>query len=864
MGIRVKDEQVRKSFAKLRKELQNDTRSFPGSMTLTSAFRTAEDNDAAGGVKGSRHLTGEALDIRVNGESEENIANIKKHFADKGYKVLRHTVPNGGDHIHVEKAFSNDSNEIQKLSDVPVKLSQFKKSENMASQDNGKLQAMLELERRGKLPQEKIYALNELRNRGIIPQVSKNPEIPESILSEIPKWLKNSGKEADKETTLSKVVDKGKDILSLAVPPLSLAKNIDTPTGRKVTSGLSQFSRGATANLVDPVSAGISTAIGEGLQLAGVVPDTPISETYDWFRKNQQDDEDKFSRENPGLSAGLELAGLFAPGGALARTAGVGTKASSKILPGALEKGTPFLKNMLARAIRGGVASGGFGLLNPETPLEDLPEEVLMGAALDPAFGVAGKAIKGLGKGFDFALEKTPVAGSLYKGIKNLKNKKFTEVLDELVQKSEASEPAIAGQGFKDKVSTINNEVFEKYKSIKDPLLKKYGDEKASPKKLIEAINGKLSEIGLTDKLGNVDDASPLLVGPNAPEYNFLIKLRGKLLQNPSLKEYEALTKSLFDNNKSKSLYGEGVEGLFDNLDDIITNKNLNSKDVRKAKKELSNTLNLISETKEISNKPTLVGDHWDNAKIQLKEKISQINEKSKALKFKDEILAISDNLNVPSSISGKTLKERNVLSNTLKTLKSDRSNLQRELLLAKQKIAGDARSKLEGLQEKLSLEDEALQTLKLGAEDKAQESVGAFREARKEFATQRPFIERLMKLTEKDPEKIVSSARAQMPGSFAKSAIEANPALRDPIKQAILADIGRVAKDPKKLNQVMESYGDNSLKYIFDQEYSTLEKLAGKSEGFLKKLIGKSKGKTPLPIGMLDAVNYYLPQPAQ
>ncbi len=74
-------------LANLRKLATNlqvlrDTLGAP--IVITSGLRSAEQNRAAGGAPRSRHLTGEAADIRVNGVAPNELKRIIEELIDRG------------------------------------------------------------------------------------------------------------------------------------------------------------------------------------------------------------------------------------------------------------------------------------------------------------------------------------------------------------------------------------------------------------------------------------------------------------------------------------------------------------------------------------------------------------------------------------------------------------------------------------------------------------------------------------------------------------------------------------------------------------------------------------------------------------
>jgi uncharacterized protein YcbK (DUF882 family) len=72
------------NICKLASNLQvlRDTLGAP--IVITSGLRSVEQNSAAGGAPRSRHLTGEAADIRVNGVEPRELKRIIEELIDRG------------------------------------------------------------------------------------------------------------------------------------------------------------------------------------------------------------------------------------------------------------------------------------------------------------------------------------------------------------------------------------------------------------------------------------------------------------------------------------------------------------------------------------------------------------------------------------------------------------------------------------------------------------------------------------------------------------------------------------------------------------------------------------------------------------
>lgn len=65
--------------------------------TITSSLRSEYENERAGGVANSAHLSGQAVDLRTNDKTPEEIASMAQYFKSLGFKVV-----DEGDHLHVQ------------------------------------------------------------------------------------------------------------------------------------------------------------------------------------------------------------------------------------------------------------------------------------------------------------------------------------------------------------------------------------------------------------------------------------------------------------------------------------------------------------------------------------------------------------------------------------------------------------------------------------------------------------------------------------------------------------------------------------------------------------------------------------------
>lgn len=92
-GVGFKNPSVKEEYEALDPSVKGDIESAPSALIVTSGKRSTFGNVNVGGVPNSKHLTGNAFDVR--GGLDPNQAN---YFKSKGYEVIPES-----DHIHIEK-----------------------------------------------------------------------------------------------------------------------------------------------------------------------------------------------------------------------------------------------------------------------------------------------------------------------------------------------------------------------------------------------------------------------------------------------------------------------------------------------------------------------------------------------------------------------------------------------------------------------------------------------------------------------------------------------------------------------------------------------------------------------------------------
>ena len=557
---------------------------------------------------------------------------------------------------------------------------------------------------------------------------------------------------------------------------------------------LRRYGTSLTGGLVNPALAGAGAVAGKVGEVFGG-DEIPISERYSNLRDEDRQIREQFQKESPVGSFTADIAGLATPQGLFGRL--------YKGTQGAREAVTalPFLKRVLqgsklargaeavaGTGLRGGLSNAAYQGLNPDSET-DVGTSFLEGAGGDlAATGVVGsvtkspEVAKGLYRGAkelakEVATRDVPGMSGLRRFLEGRSKEKFSNQLGEIAGKYGSEDVVKAGTAFSEGVSEISDEAFRKYKAIKDPILKKLGDEAASPESLRQKILSELDSAGVVDGKGNIDYESIVFSGPEGSLYRRLAKDLETLGQNPSLKELDRVIrgygtlanfgKKIERTSLEKTfgkLWGAGRDDLLGNAENLLIEAEKASPQIKSANKLIQNEAKQGSFLQGKLKQP-LVGE-------RLKTVLSEDLNKSQARQFEAQ-----------------TTRDAEI-------------------------AAAEGRGVIK-------------------AED--------LRKARQEFAQNQDVLGRLRPLANKDPEKVISSARSQLTGSFIEDALSVSPQYADPLKKAVMADIFQKSSSPKLLAKALNTYRSGPLKKLFGEDYDALARLAGifqKDPGASQKIV--------------------------
>lgn len=320
---------------------------------------------------------------------------------------------------------------------------------------------------------------------------------------------------------------------------------------------LGRFGNSATAGLVNPVAAGLSSVIDEGLQAIGTIPERSIGEAYDYYSGLQKERDKQFQSENPASAMTADILGLLAPGGAFSQAAKVGQKGATALKLGS--KGAGILSKAAEGLVRGGVGNALYGQVasDIDTPLKDrflkAVIDFAIGGAPDAAISGGTRTISKIAeKGLDANIPQRIYASATGLGKEGAKN---PEMVTRLIEEG--------ATGSKKSLSELSAQ-----------RVKEIGDELRSV---------------LTGKEANYDDIVSQIQNF---ENNFASGERegAKNALSKVLNEFEGLFKSgddgaktinLSDLNFEKSRLANSAKRLYDNPD-------LNTQALKKAQKEIA------------------------------------------------------------------------------------------------------------------------------------------------------------------------------------------------------------------------------------------------------------------------------------
>ncbi len=539
------------------------------------------------------------------------------------------------------------------------------------------------------------------------------------------------------------------------------------------------FAKSATAGLSEPVAAGLSAIAAKTRY-----DDGSLGEIYKRIRGRQQATTDKMNEEHGGQTLAGNILGTVAPGGAFSRIYSVTKKATNPLVKGGealMKGGVPskiggwLTKYAVAPFLRGGTSQLAYEGVNPESRAykdADYARNAFLFGGLGDAGGEVGMqalkggaaGIKGIGHALWKGMKSTPMVGGFVEGLEEGAKKKAAEAFKEgaegLGKKVGAESPMVAGEGFREGVDDLYDDMFREYKKVVDPAMKRFADQPASAKNLREKIMSVLDQAGAVDPKGNIDfDALPF-AGPDASGYKALAKYSDALKNNRSLAELERLVKSFgkeanFKGGHNRTeiqrvygdLFGSGRDDMMDAIEGFVTQAQKGGAQYRGAQKALENSLELADEYAGQIKKP----------------------------------------------LTGERMKA---------VLQEGQEGATQKAMAAKENLAG----------------------LDQAAEDSGELTAELIRQARKKFSSTKGVLDTMRNIAGKTPEAIVQGASSRtiktgLPGSEILKAIETVPELRGPIAKVVMGNILSKASDPKALMKAVKNWDQGALSELFGPE---------------------------------------------
>ena len=540
--------------------------------------------------------------------------------------------------------------------------------------------------------------------------------------------------------------------------------------------------RGYTAGLTDKLEEGASYL---GSKLRGEPG------TFEDVRNERKAHNAEVEERHPILTTGGEIAGLAAPGSVFARL----FKMAGKVPAVANMIQNPGWLKLLGLGLRGGTANAAHGQISADldTPVDerlgDLGSDFLEGAAYDAGthLGVEGAKVvgggikrgaKGVGKFVGRLPEHIPFG--IGDEVKKARLEKFASKVDDAAAGYGAGDVQVAGQQVQDKVGKIKKGVTENYDKLTGKVLSRYGDQPVSAETLRKGIMRELESLGATDAKGNVLDNS--VITKFDPELKTVVQklseFSNELTANPSLADLDRITRGIGKLAKYDSSNRGTREVIFGNL----------YKDARES----------------------FLGG--------IDDVVSRSGEKSAAYKSatkeKGRLLDVVENLDIEAA---QPLKGEKVLEN----------------------IAGAKSENLTKLDDVTAM----IENLDMQNAAKGGEAKDLMRAARTTISKNLDVLDGPVgDLARGLPEDAITKARGKGRlnlGSVVDEALTANESFREPIRQAIMADISNSAKDPKSMQKVLDVYKDVLPKVMNQSEIDSLLKIAGsykKAPGMINK----------------------------
>jgi hypothetical protein len=504
---------------------------------------------------------------------------------------------------------------------------------------------------------------------------------------------------------------------------------------------------------------------------------TGSGKTYSDVNNERQVENQRLKENFPGggvVGPALEIGSAFIPSSA---PAAIFKGASNlPLIKQALESrgflGT-LLKAMPAAATRGAVTGASTAAIDPDINVDGI--SVGVPAALDATLMGLGRAAPSIYRGgvkaYEKATEKIPFIGD---DIKQARLDKFGNKVEEFAKSANAADKEIAGVQVSEKIGRIQDDVSKQYNELSGKIINRFGDQQVSAETLRKGIVRELESMGAIDNKGNIVENS--ILSRFDPELKNVVSqlaaFSEELGSNPSLRDMDRIVKGIGKLAKFNSANRGNKEYIFGSL----------YNDARSA---------FLDGVDDVVYKAGQRAPEYRQAAGQanaIKEKMAELGEKA------------AKNPN-PKGWA-QTVGAEKVQTEMVKTgSELDRIN----------KLIADLDS---GNEATANAAKEGLKIARQMVSKNIEVSRGP-----------------VGKLAKQLPEEVVTKARSTGKlnlGSVVDEALIANPAYRDPIRQAVLADISSKAKDPKALKSALETYKDVIPQVLENSDIEILNKLAG------------------------------------
>lgn len=404
---------------------------------------------------------------------------------------------------------------------------------------NEKLEIMLELERRGKLPSDKAPVLAELRRRGTVFSPVEHASQADIPPFKLPPWQQLASQQQKFSPTELKIARSG-------IVPF-LAK-----IGDVASFGIAPRAGSAAGAFFGTL---VDRLRGKR-EMESVVPGVGESFFEEMERRGLKWKEFKelMEKESPVFSAAGGVAGSLVPLSRIERIITSIPKLKVLVESGQLSK------RIVGNLLRAPATSAIFSALDPDLreSLQSFAAGTGAGAGTEIGIRALIGTIKGIGKGAGksgkLALELAPggkaaVIRKFRDFFKGTVGETFPRELEEVAQKYGIDLGDIGASAEKSQkaIAAIENKAAENLEKIRGPILEKFGQSRVSPDRLRRGILKELDEFGLVDSAGNIVEESVETAG-DAEAKSLMTFLRPQLeaiVKNPTLEELNNIRKSL-------------------------------------------------------------------------------------------------------------------------------------------------------------------------------------------------------------------------------------------------------------------------------------------------------------------------------